>query len=91
MQRQGPIARVAERPDRLFDELVAHHPTGAGVLNGAEVVRRQHLGVVLTTGERFDPTGRGEVLLGPTSLRDLLVRDVADQRMAEGVLGLAFD
>jgi hypothetical protein len=56
MQREGPIARVAERPDRSFDELLAHDPTGVGVLGGAEVVRRQHLGEVLTTGERFDPS-----------------------------------
>jgi len=54
-------------------------------------VRRQHLGVVLTTGERFDPSGRDEVLGGATGLRDLLVGDVADQRVAEGVLGLARD
>jgi hypothetical protein len=91
MQRQGPIARVAERPDRSFDELLAHDPTGAGVLDGAEVVGRQHLGVVLTTGTRLDPSGRDEVLLGATSLWDLLVRDVADERVAEGVLGLARD
>ena len=51
----------------------------------------EHLGVVLAPAELLDPAGGEEVLLGAVGARDLAVRDVADEQMAERVLAVARD
>ena len=52
---------------------------------------REHLGVVLAPAELLDPAGGEEVLLGPLGSRDLAVRDVPDEQVAERVLAVAVD
>ena len=49
---------------------------------------RQHLGVILGTAQRLDPFRSALMLLRACSTRDLRVRDVADEQMAEDVLAL---
>src|SRR5438552_381799 len=54
-----------------------------------EIVVREHLGVVLRSAERLDPSRRPLVPLAPAAPRNLTVRDVAYEQVAEGVLILA--
>ena len=64
---------------------------GAGEVEGGRVVVGEHVGEVLDpVGDlRFDP-GRGrDVAGGAGGSRELGVGDVADESVAEGVLGLA--
>ncbi len=39
-------------------------------------------------GDLFDPLGDAPVAIRPRGARDLLVRDIADEEMPEGILGL---
>src|SRR5439155_24080934 len=57
----------------------------------APVVVRDQLGVVVRTAERLDPRNRGEVLLRARRARNLPVRDLTHEHVAERVLGFARD
>ena len=52
---------------------------------------RERLRVVLRPSERLEPLRRAAVALRPSRPRDLTVRDVPEQEVAERVLGLAGD
>jgi hypothetical protein len=80
---QGGSGRVGERRGGISGR--------SGQLEGLEVVVREHLGVVLAPPELLDPGGGKEVLLGAVLPRDLPVRDVAHEQVAEGVLAVALD
>ena len=47
--------------------------------------------MILRAAERVDPLGDGSMLRGALGAWNLPVRDVADERVREGVLGLALD
>jgi hypothetical protein len=51
----------------------------------------EHLRLVFRAPERLDPFGGQPVLLGAVGARNLAVRDVPDEDVAEGVLVLALD
>jgi hypothetical protein len=85
------VSRLTERGAGSADEFVRRPTRSARVLEGAEVVVRQHLGLVFRTigGERLDPRSREAMLLGTIGPRDLAVGDVADEDVPERELGLA--
>ena len=64
-------------------------PGSAGVLERAQVVVREQLGVVLRPPQGLDPRRRGSVQVGAPRTRDLPVGDVAHEPVAEDVLVLA--
>jgi hypothetical protein len=55
------------------------------------VVVREQLCVILWPPEPFDPLAGAPMLLRPCASRNLPVRDVAEQHVLEGVLGVAGD
>src|SRR5439155_18744166 len=62
---------------------------GAPELERTQVVVRDHLGVILGPAERLDPFGCKPMLVRPLPARNLPIRDVTDEQMLEGELGLA--
>jgi hypothetical protein len=72
-------------------QLLRFH-TGCSVeLERGEIVVGKHLRVILGTPEQLDPLGRPLVFLRPRRPRDLRVRDVPDEQVAEDVLVLVSD
>ena len=59
-------------------------------LQSAHVVVRAQLRVIVRPAQRLDPRGGPAMLLRPLRPRDLAVRDVADERVGERVLGVSF-
>ena len=68
-------------------------PAACGQLERLSVVEDEDLGVVVDPllCRLLDPGGCGDVLLGARRTRDLLIRDVADERVPERELVLALD
>ena len=91
VQRIGAIAGVAKREARPLGELVIVAARRADELECRAPVVREHLRVVLRPTKARDPLGTCAVPLRPVRARDLPVGDVADERMREGELALAFE
>ena len=65
-------------------------PGGPAKLERSEVVVREHLGVVLRASQRLRATlPPAWCFVRPAGARDLAVRDITDEQVAEGVLRLA--
>ena len=91
VQGGGPVAGLPQRGPGPSGQQLGVLPAGRpGELQRPRVVVGQQLGPVLgpVGGKRGDPLGRPAVLVGPGPPRELPVGDVADQDVAEGVLGL---
>src|SRR5262249_11058587 len=73
----GAVARRVQREAGALGQSGVFAPRGPGVLEGALVVVRKHLGVILWAAERLDPARRAAVLFAATSTRNLAVGDVA--------------
>ena len=88
VQRLRAVTGFTQRRARRRCERSDVLSRGPRQLDGAEVVVRDHLGVILWTAERLDPLGRESMLLGAVGARDLPVRHVSDEQMLERELRL---
>ncbi len=91
VERERTISRIPQRDPPTLRDLFDVLAGGAGVLEGRRIVVRQHLGVVLGAAERLEPFRSRSMLVRALGSRDLLVRDVAYERVPECVLVLARD
>ena len=91
VERCGAIAGQCARPSNLLFESHVGAPARLHELEGGLPVVREHLGVVLGSAERLDPLGDSAVLCRALGARDLPVRDVPNEGMAERVLALVLD
>src|SRR5581483_11476429 len=91
VERGGALAGVAEGAPRGLTQLAAVQPGSLAKLERLQVVVREQLGLLGRPAERLDPLRRAAVQLRAQRTRDLPVRDVADEHVAERVLVLACD
>src|SRR4051794_24648886 len=89
VERQRSVTGFAQRALHPAGDRADVLARGTRKLECADVVVRDHLGLILCPAERFDPLRGPQMLLGSLSARDLSVRDVTDEQMLERVLGLA--
>ncbi len=87
VERERPVSRLAEGARSAFGELAI----GLRVVEHRDVVMREKLGKIFWPAECFEPVCDAAVLLATLRARDLLVCDLADERMPERVLRLAGD
>ena len=83
-------ARAQSQPSPL-DDLVVVPSGGPHELERGTPVVREHLRVILRSAEAVDPFGHGAMPLSAVGAGDLSVRDVADERVRERELALAFE
>ena len=91
VQSEGAVSGFSEREPGTVCEIGAVAAGGPGELERRAPVMSQHLGVVIGSAEAFDPLGDLGVLVRAVGARNLPVRDVTDERVREGDLGLIFD
>ncbi len=82
---------VAQGEARALDDLVVAATRRADELERRAPVVREHLGVVLGTAEAVDPLGDGPVLRARSARGIWPYDDVADERVRERELALAFE
>ena len=91
IEGEGTVPCVPERDSRGLRQRLDVLAGRTRVLDRGRIVVSHHLRVVLGAAERLDPLCSGQVLVRALRTRDLLVRDVADERVPKDVLVLACD
>ena len=87
VERERPIARLAQGTSGAAGELRVR----LGVVEHRDVVMREELGEIIWPAQRLEPVRDPTVLFSTLRPRNLLVRDLTDERVPERVFRLAGD
>src|SRR6266571_511353 len=86
VERERAVACLLERLSRTLLDVLCRFAGCSRKLERARVVVREHFRVIVRTPERFDPFRSATMLAGARSTRNLPIRDIANENVAERML-----